>query len=376
MVYSAKQRLAPQALIKDRILCERYSPFSSKSTALDTIPAIEYSQKMELNTIIQGDCTEKLKEFPADSVDLIFADPPYNMQLKGELYRPDNTKVGGVDDYWDKFASFTDYDNFCIGWLTECRRILKDSGSIWVIGSYHNIFRVGNIMLNLGFWILNDVVWYKTNPMPNFLGTRFTNATETLLWCSKSESSKKYTFNHKLMKRYNGGKQMTSVWQIGLCIGQERIKGEDGKKAHSTQKPEELLKRVILSSSKQGDIVLDPFFGTGTTGAVAKKLGRNFIGIEKESVYIKIAQKRIDSVLVPYSESKWIEDEKEKQLKIPFGELVREGIIKIGDVLFTKGRRNAQAVVLSTGNLQYKDYIGSIHRIGAIIQQSSSCNGW
>jgi DNA modification methylase len=331
---------------------------------------------MDLNTIIQGDCIEKLKEFPANSVDLIFADPPYNMQLKSELYRPNNTKVDGVDDHWDKFASFAEYDNFCISWLAECRRVLKDTGSIWVIGSYHNIFRVGNIMLNLGFWILNDVIWYKTNPMPNFLGARFTNATETLLWCSKSEHSKKYTFNYKLMKRCNGGKQMTSVWHIGLCIGQERLKGEDGKKAHSTQKPEELLKRVILSSSKQGDIVLDPFFGTGTTGAVAKKLGRNFIGIEKETDYVRIAQKRIASILIPFPESEWIEEEKGKQIKIPFDELVRKKIIKSGEALFAKGRHNAQAVVLSTGDLQYKNYTGSIHRIGAIIQQSPSCNGW
>jgi DNA modification methylase len=329
---------------------------------------------MKLNAIIHGDCLEKLKEFPSNYVDLIFADPPYNMQLKRELYRPNNTKVDGVSDHWDKFTSFREYDNFCIKWLAECRRILKNTGTIWVIGSYHNIFRVGNIMLNLGFWILNDVIWYKTNPMPNFLGTRFTNATETLLWCSKSERSKKYTFNHKLMKRYNDDKQMTSVWQIGLCIGQERLYGADGKKAHSTQKPEELLKRVILSSSKQGDIVLDPFFGTGTTGAVAKKLSRNFIGIEREREYIKIAQKRIDSILAPCQEAEWAE--KEKYVRIPFGELVRNKMIKTGDLLFTKKKYDATAIVLPTGDLQYKNYIGSIHSIGAIIQQSPSCNGW
>ena len=267
---------------------------------------------MEVNAIIRGDCIEELRKIPENSIDLIFADPPYNMQLKNALYRPNNTKVDGVDDAWDKFASFSEYDDFCISWLKECKRILKDSGSIWVIGSYHNIFRVGNIMLNLGFWILNDVTWYKTNPMPNFLGTRFTNATETLLWCSKGEQHKKYTFNHKMMKKYNNGKQMTSVWQIGLCIGEERLKGEDGKKAHSTQKPEELLKRIILSTSKKDDIVLDPFFGTGTTGAVAKKLGRNFIGIEKESEYIDIAKKRIDAVKALLPEADWEEEDKEK----------------------------------------------------------------
>jgi DNA modification methylase len=264
---------------------------------------------MTADTIIQGDCIDELKKFPDRSVDLVFADPPYNMQLKNALYRPNNTKVDGVDDEWDKFSSFGEYDEFCTAWLKECRRILKDTGSVWVIGSYHNIFRVGNIMLNLGFWILNDVTWHKTNPMPNFLGTRFTNATETLLWCSRGEHYKKYTFNHKMMKKYNGGKQMTSVWQIGLCTGGERLKGEDGKKAHSTQKPEELLKRVILSTTKQGDIVLDPFFGTGTTGTVARKLKRQFIGIEKEPEYISLAKKRIDAVKVFFPESDWIEEE-------------------------------------------------------------------
>ena len=262
---------------------------------------------MEINSIIQGDCTEELKKLPGNSIDLIFADPPYNMQLKNALYRPNNTKVDGVDDEWDKFSSFSEYDDFCVLWLNECRRVLKETGSIWVIGSYHNIFRVGNIMLNLGFWILNDVTWHKSNPMPNFMGTRFTNATETLLWCSKGEQFKKYTFNHKMMKKYNGGKQMTSVWRIGLCTGEERLKGEDGKKAHSTQKPEELLKRVILSATKQGDIVLDPFFGTGTTGAAAKKLKRNFLGIEKETEYISLAKKRIDAINVFFPEAEWEE---------------------------------------------------------------------
>jgi len=263
---------------------------------------------MELNAIIQGDCVEVLKNFSDNSIDLIFADPPYNMQLENALYRPNNTKVDGVDDEWDKFGSFSEYDDFCTAWLKECRRVLKDTGTIWVIGSYHNIFRVGTIMLNLGYWILNDVTWHKTNPMPNFMGTRFTNATETLLWCSKKKENKKYTFNHKTMKKYNGGKQMTSVWRISLCIGEERLKGGDGKKAHSTQKPEELLKRVILSTTKQGDVVLDPFFGTGTTGAVAKKLKRNYIGIEREPEYIKLAENRIASINEYFEEADWIEE--------------------------------------------------------------------
>jgi len=331
---------------------------------------------MKINTIIQGDCIKELKKFPDNSVDLIFADPPYNMQLKNALYRPNNTKVDGVDDEWDKFGSFFEYDEFSISWLKECKRILKDTGSIWVIGSYHNIFRVGNIMLNLGFWILNDVTWYKTNPMPNFLGTRFTNATETLLWCSKGENCKKYTFNHKMMKKYNDEKQMTSVWQIGLCIGEERLKGDDGKKAHSTQKPEELLKRVILSTTKQGDIVLDPFFGTGTTGAVAKKLKRNFIGIERENEYIKLAKKRINSIKVLFPESEWEEEGKEKKDKVPFETLLKEQFIKVGEPLYTRKTFSAKAFVLSNGKLEYKNQIGSIHRIGAIIQQTPSCNGW
>jgi DNA modification methylase len=265
----------------------------------------EENNWMKLNIIIQGDCIEELRRFPDDSIDLIFADPPYNMQLENVLYRPNNTKVNGVDDDWDKFSSFSDYDSFCVAWLGECRRILKDTGTIWVIGSYHNIFRVGNIMLNLGFWILNDITWHKSNPMPNFLGKRFTNATETLLWCSRKKECKKYTFNYKLMKKYNDNKQMTSVWRIGLCLGQERLKGNDGKKAHSTQKPEELLKRVILSTTVRGDIVLDPFFGTGTSGAVAKKLKRNYIGIEQVPEYITLAQNRIDSIHECFEEADW-----------------------------------------------------------------------
>ena len=265
---------------------------------------------MKLNTIIHGDCLTELKNLSDKSVDMIFADPPYNMQLKHTLFRPNNTKVAGVSDEWDKFESFADYDAFSTAWLSECKRVLKDTGTIWVIGSYHNIFRVGNIMLDLGFWILNNVTWHKINPMPNFKGTRFTNATETLLWCAKSESGarKKYTFNHRLMKKYNGGKQMTSVWRICLCTGRERLKGTDGKKLHSTQKPEELLKRIILSTTKQDDVVLDPFFGTGTTGAVAKKLKRGFIGIEKEAEYVELAKNRIDGIEDCFEEADWLEE--------------------------------------------------------------------
>ena len=264
-----------------------------------------------INTIIHGNCIEELARFPDGSADLIFADPPYFLQLKKTLYRPDNTKVAAVNDDWDKFSSFQAYDDFCAAWLTQCRRVLKDTGSIWVIGSYHNIFRVGRVMLDLGFWILNDVTWHKTNPMPNFRGARFTNATETLLWCSKGEKHTRFVFNYKIMKRCNGGKQMTSVWQIPLCTGRERLKNGEGKKAHSTQKPEALLKRVILSSTEHGALVLDPFFGSGTTGAVAKKLGRNFIGIERERAYVELAQNRINAITEVLPEAEWREDDSE-----------------------------------------------------------------
>ena len=246
--------------------------------------------------VYHGDCIDILKKIPEKSVQLIFADPPYNLQLKQELYRPNQTKVDGVEDHWDKFSSFSDYDKFTQEWLSACRRVLADEGAIWVIGSYHNIFRVGKIMMDLGFWILNDVQWYKTNPMPNFRGVRFTNAAETLIWAKKSEKQKRYIFNYKVMKQLNGGKQMTSVWQIPLCTGKERIKGKDGKKAHSTQKPEELLKRVILSSSSEGDVILDPFSGSGTTCAAAKKLNRKSVGIEKELQYVKISKKRLAEI--------------------------------------------------------------------------------
>lgn len=246
--------------------------------------------------IYQGDCIDILNQLPEKSVQLVFADPPYNLQLKQELYRPNQTKVDGVDDPWDKFSSVNSYDEFTKQWLTACRKVMADDSTIWVIGSYHNIFRVGKIMMDLGFWILNDIQWYKTNPMPNFRGVRFTNATETLIWAKKSEEQKRYTFNHQVMKQLNGGKQMTSVWQIPLCTGNERIKDERGKKAHSTQKPEALLKRVILSSSNENDLILDPFSGSGTTSAVAKKLNRKSIGIEREVEYIKITQLRLQSI--------------------------------------------------------------------------------
>ncbi len=260
-----------------------------------------------VNKIICADSIKKLKEFPNESVDLIFADPPYNLQLRNELWRPNNTKVDAVNDGWDKYDSFEDYDKFSKEWLKECQRILKETGTIWVIGAYHNIFRIGRIMQDLGYWILNDVTWVKSNPMPNFMGTRFTNATETLIWAKKNEKAKGYTFNYQLMKRFNQGKQMRSDWYIPICNGKERIKDKEGKKVHSTQKPEKLLKYVILSSSKEGDIILDPFAGSGTTGAVAKKYGRKWIMIEMEKEYCKIIKERINSIR---DREVWLEEHK------------------------------------------------------------------
>jgi modification methylase len=265
----------------------------------------EKSIKDFVNKIFCEDSIKKLKEIPANSIDLIFADPPYNLQLKNELWRPNQTKVDAVDDDWDKFDGFEEYDKFCKDWLKECQRVLKDTGTIWVIGAYHNIFRIGTIMQNLGFWILNDITWVKSNPMPNFRGVRFTNATETLVWAKKNEEAKGYTFNYQFMKKFNEGKQMRSDWYIPICNGGERLKDEQGNKVHSTQKPETLLRYVILSSSKEGDIVLDPFAGTGTTGAVAKKYGRKYILIEMDKGYCDWIKKRLGSIK---DRQKWLEE--------------------------------------------------------------------
>lgn len=325
-----------------------------------------------LNKIILGDCISELKKIPAKSVDMVFADPPYNLQLNNKLIRPDNTTVDAVDDYWDKFESMSSYDDFCFKWLSEVRRVLKDNGTVWVIGSYHNIFRVGTILQNLGFWILNDISWIKSNPMPNFKGTRFTNAHETLLWCSKSTKSK-YTFNYEAMKALNDGLQMRSDWNLPICTGGERIKDENGNKLHSTQKPEALLYRVILSSTNVGDVILDPFFGTGTTGAVAKKLGRDFIGIEQDKKYVKGASERIAAIATG---DRVEVTEKKKLLRIPFGNLIEVGMLKAGDVLVDeKGRFKAH--ILADGSIKVNDKIhGSIHQVGALVQNLPSCNGW
>ncbi len=331
--------------------------------------------RLPVNQIIQGDCIEVLRRFPAKSVDLIFADPPYNLQLRNELLRPNQTIVDGVDDEWDQFADVAEYDSFTEQWLSECRRVLKDDGTIWVIGSYHNIFRVGTIMMNLGYWILNDVIWHKTNPMPNFRGTRFQNATETLIWAKKSAEQKKYTFNYHAMKHLNDDKQMQNVWHIPLCTGSERIK-VNGKKAHSTQKPEALLYRIILSSSNPGDVVLDPFFGSGTTGAVAKKLKRNYIGIELEPSYIEIARRRIDGIPESlFAETALVTPSRRAAPRVSFGQLIEAQYIRVGQELYSKDRR-VVATVKADSHLLWGGVTGSIHKIAALAQHKPAFNGW
>ena len=328
---------------------------------------------MQTNKIYQGDCIEVLKSFSDQSIDVIFADPPYNLQLNGVLSRPDNSKVDGVFDEWDKFSSFSEYDSFTKEWLYQCKRVLKLNGTIWVIGSYHNIFRVGSVLQDLGYWILNDVVWRKSNPMPNFRGTRFTNAHETLIWASKNQKSK-YTFNYDAMKSLNGDTQMRSDWFLPICSGNERLK-VNGIKVHSTQKPESLISRVILSSSKLGDIILDPFSGSGTTAAVAKKLSRKWIGIEKEKKYVVESLKRIEVVKVLKDNSVEITKSKKEEPRIPFGTLLERGLLSPGEILFD-GRQRWFAKVRADGSLISNNSKGSIHSVGAEVQGVSACNGW
>ena len=325
------------------------------------------------NQILSGDCIEVMRALPAGSVDLIFADPPYNLQLKGDLHRPDNSRVDAVDDHWDQFASFAAYDSFTRDWLAAARRILKPNGAIWVIGSYHNIFRLGAELQNQGFWILNDVVWRKSNPMPNFRGKRLTNAHETLIWASKSEAAK-YTFNYEALKALNEGVQMRSDWVLPICTGAERLKDDAGDKAHPTQKPESLLHRVILGTTNPGDVVLDPFFGTGTAGAVAEMLGRDFIGIEREVAYREAAQKRIDRVRRFDREALETTGSKRSEPRVPFGQVVERGMLRPGEELYSP--RGQIAKVRADGTLVGNDVKGSIHQVGAHIEGAPSCNGW
>lgn len=339
---------------------------------------LNQKHNLPLNKIIKGDCIESMRSLPNDSIDVIFADPPYNLQLKNDLSRPDSSKVNGVTEDWDRFKSFEEYDKFTKDWISEAQRILKPEGTIWVIGSYHNIFRVGNAMQNLGFWILNDIIWHKSNPMPNFKGTRFTNAHETIIWASKNHNSK-YNFNYHAMKSLNEGIQMRSDWYIPICSGGERIKDSNGNKIHSTQKPEALLYRVLLSSSKKDDIILDPFFGTGTTGAVAKKLGRNFIGLEREDIYINAAKKRIKKIDSPDEQFLSTTVSKKTQKRVPFGSLVENGLIKPGAVL--RGPKSLKskkfiATVRADGSLSMNGESGSIHQMSAKVQGKETSNGW
>ncbi|MCB1437696.1 MAG: site-specific DNA-methyltransferase [Rhodobiaceae bacterium] len=327
------------------------------------------------NEILVGDCLEKLASLPSASVDLVFADPPYNLQLEGELLRPNNSRVDGVDDDWDKFASFADYDAFSRAWLTQARRVLKPSGTLWVIGSYHNIFRVGATMQDLGYWMLNDIVWRKTNPMPNFRGRRFTNAHETLIWAAREAGQKGYTFNYEAMKALNEGLQMRSDWMLPICSGGERLKDDAGRKAHPTQKPEALLHRVLLASSNPGDVVLDPFFGTGTTGAVAKRLGRGFIGIEREQTYADAARERIAKVVPLPPDALAVTSSKRAEPRVPFGVIVEKGLIEPGSQLYDPRGRHA-AMVRADGTLMCRNEKGSIHKIGAHVQGAEACNGW
>ncbi|TPQ48814.1 site-specific DNA-methyltransferase [Prosthecomicrobium hirschii] len=328
-----------------------------------------------LDRIHIGDCVAEMARMPAASVDLVFADPPYNLQLEGQLHRPDQSRVDAVDDAWDRFDSFEAYDAFTRAWLIAARRLLKPDGALWVIGSYHNIFRVGTILQDLGFWILNDVVWRKTNPMPNFKGRRFQNAHETLIWASRSQEAKRYTFNYDALKAFNEDLQMRSDWLIPICTGGERLKSEGGDKVHPTQKPEALLHRVLLASTEPGHVVLDPFFGTGTTGAVARRLGRRFIGIERDRTYAAAAEARIAAVEPASDAALAVMRGKRAEPRIPFGSLVEQGLVAPGETV-QDARGRHKATVRADGSLQSGETTGSIHRVGAVLQDLDACNGW
>jgi modification methylase len=344
-------------------------------SALKSKPLGVENERPWLNRIFKGDCVASLDALPEHSVDLIFADPPYNLQLNGDLNRPDQSKVDAVDDEWDQFESFETYDAFTRAWLLAARRVLKPTGSIWVIGSYHNIFRVGAIMQNLGFWLLNDVVWRKNNPMPNFRGRRFQNAHETMIWASRDAKSKGYTFNYDALKAANDDLQMRSDWLFPICTGAERLKDENGDKVHPTQKPEALLARVIMACSKPGDVVLDPFFGSGTTGAVAKRLGRHYVGMDREDKYIDAAQARINAVDPLARAELTVMTGKRAEPRVAFGSLVEAGLVKPGQILQDTKRRHA-AIVRADGTLAVNGHAGSIHKMGATVQELDACNGW
>jgi modification methylase len=328
-----------------------------------------------IDRILVGDCIAELEKLPPGSVDAIFADPPYNLQLEGALTRPDQSRVDAVDDAWDQFESFAAYDAFTRAWLLACRRVLKPTGTLWVIGSYHNIFRVGAVLQDLGFWILNDIVWRKTNPMPNFKGRRFQNAHETLIWASRSQEAKGYTFNYDALKAFNEDLQMRSDWTIPLCTGAERLKDSKGNKVHPTQKPEALLYRVLLSSTSPGDVVLDPFAGTGTTAAVAKRLGRHYVGIERDRTYASAAEARIAAIEPMAADALAAVRGKRAEPRIPFGNLIEQGLVQPGERL-TDARGHNVALVRADGSIAAGPHAGSIHRVGAAVQDAEACNGW
>ena len=328
-----------------------------------------------LNSIIKGDCVAAMENLPENSIDAIFADPPYNLQLEGNLHRPDQSKVDAVDNEWDKFSNFAAYDAFTTAWLLAARRVLKPNGTIWVIGSYHNIFRVGTILQDLGYWMLNDIIWRKSNPMPNFRGRRFTNAHETMIWASRDQNAKKYTFNYDAMKMANDEIQMRSDWLFPICNGSERLRDENGTKVHPTQKPEALLHRVIMASTKPDDVILDPFFGTGTTGAVAKHLGRNFVGIERQQDYIDAALSRIEKVKTISGPTLIVTTGKRAEPRVAFGALIETGILRPGTIL-QDAKQRWQASVRIDGSLKRENEFGSIHKMGAKVQELDACNGW
>ena len=332
-------------------------------------------EPVDSGRVMVGDCVAAMSKLAAESVDLVFADPPYNLQLRGDLKRPDDSRVDAVDDDWDKFSSFSAYDDFTRAWLLACRRVMKPAATLWVIGSYHNIFRVGTVLQDIGFWILNDVIWRKSNPMPNFRGRRFTNAHETMIWAARGQDAKAYTFNYEALKAGNDDVQMRSDWTLPLCTGEERLKNPDGKKLHPTQKPESLLARVILSSSRPDDLVLDPFCGTGTTGTVAKRLGRRFIGVERDADYAKAAERRIAAAqplpaasLAPFMTAR-------EAPRVPFASLIERGLLAAGARLVDAKRRH-RALVRADGAITLGETVGSIHRIGALAQGLDACNGW
>jgi modification methylase len=333
------------------------------------------SGALPLDEILADDCIEAMARLPTECVDLVFADPPYNLQLESSLSRPDQSRVDGVDDDWDKFASFSDYDNFTRAWLAAVRRVMKKDATIFVIGSYHNIFRAGSILQDHGFWILNDIIWRKANPMPNFRGRRFTNAHETLIWAAKSARAKNYCFNYELLKAGNEDCQVRSDWFLPICTGAERLKCSSGRKTHPTQKPEALLSRILLAASNKGDVVLDPFFGSGTTGAVAKRLGRSFIGIERDASYVSAARARIAGVVpLPYEAIAAVAG-KRSEPRIPFAAIVEAGLIRPGEILVDERQRHA-ARVRADGAVSIGAITGSIHKIGALVQGLPACNGW